>query len=49
MPLTYRYVPMHKGDNEWLADPKNCNEEGWDEAWDLLIIVTGKQIGRAHV
>lgn len=36
MPLTYRYVPYHKGDNEWLAEPANCNEEGWDEAWALL-------------
>ena len=33
MPLTYRYMYYHKGDNEWLANPANCNEEGWDEMW----------------
>jgi hypothetical protein len=36
MPITYRYVYMHNGDNEWLANPANCDEEGWDEAWDML-------------
>jgi hypothetical protein len=36
MALTYRYVYIHKGDNEWLANPANCDEEGWDEAWDIL-------------
>ena len=36
MPLTYRYVYFHHGDNEWLADPAHCNDEGWDEAWDKL-------------
>lgn len=36
MPLTYRYVSYHKGDNEWLANPASCDDEGWDEAWDKL-------------
>ena len=33
MALTYRYMPMHHGDNEWLSNPSACNDEGWDEAW----------------
>jgi hypothetical protein len=36
MPITYRYVYIHHGDNEWLSNPANCNDEGWDEAWDKL-------------
>ncbi len=36
MSLTYRYVYFHHGDNEWLANPSACDDEGWDEAWDKL-------------
>lgn len=37
MPNIRRYMPIHRGDNEWLSNPpESGNEEEWNEAWEEL-------------
>lgn len=36
MPSTWQYRYFHKGDNEWLADPANGDDEEWQRAWEEL-------------
>jgi hypothetical protein len=31
-----RYMYMHRGDNEWLLDAKNGDDEEWQRAWEEL-------------
>ncbi len=31
-----RYMYMHRGDNEWLLDEKNGDDEEWQRAWEEL-------------
>ncbi len=31
-----RYMYMHRGDNEWLLDEKNGDDEEWQKEWEEL-------------
>ncbi len=31
-----RYLYLHRGDNEWLSDTKNGDDEEWQQAWEEL-------------
>jgi hypothetical protein len=44
MPNTRQYRYLHKGENEWLYDPNNADDEGWQEAWEDLKKETPHQI-----
>jgi hypothetical protein len=36
MPNTRQYRYMHNGENEWLDDANNGDNEEWQEAWQVL-------------
>ena len=36
MSSTWQYRYFHKGDNEWLADDTNHNDEEWLDAWEEI-------------
>ena len=36
MPNTRQYRYLHKGDNEWLDDANNGDNEEWQKAWQAL-------------
>ena len=36
MPNIRRYMDFHSGDNEWLAESANGDDEEWQEAWKKL-------------
>lgn len=36
MPNKRRYMYLHKGDNEWLSDSANTDDEEWQRAWEEL-------------
>ena len=36
MPNTRQYRYLHKGENEWLADDTNHNDQEWLDAWEEI-------------
>lgn len=36
MSNTRQYRYLHKGDNEWLSEPPQTDEEAWGEHWEMI-------------